>query len=139
MNEPSAEAREILEPFRGELLVDEVMMVLRNRLTRALAEKDAELAEHEHCIEEIERDQLHVAERENELSKESDAKIAALQADLAAMREALERIKREAGANMAGDSVSVAEEAFRMLDRIEEWATVALASSPAYGSRRDER
>ena len=60
------------------------------------------------------------------------------QADLAAMREALERIKREAGANMAGDSVSVAEEAFRMLDRIEEWATVALASSPAYGSRRDE-
>ena len=55
------------------------------------------------------------------------------QADLAAMREALERIKREAGANMAGDSVSVAEEAFRMLDRIEEWATVALAASPGAG------
>lgn len=44
---------------------------------------------HEKCIEEIQRDQLAVAERENELHDEKDRQIDALRADLRACAEAL--------------------------------------------------
>lgn len=62
----------------------------------ALASRDAEverlkeeLAKHEHCIEEIQADELKVAERENELHDEADHKIATLRAQHAALVEAL--------------------------------------------------
>ena len=88
---------------------------LTEDLTRALAEKDAKLAEA----------QLIMGRQFQQN-----------QADLAAMRGALARIKQEAGADLAGDAVSVADDALRMLDRIEVWAADGLTASRGAAAMR---